>query len=188
MKFIYILLPFFLFAACKKEENQTANLAADHTKKSGEVKYTMPQEWQAEPPASRMRKAQYKIPGVDGAGDAELAVFVFPGGGGTVHANINRWVGQFKQPDGSSTDDKTITEIIKVNDLEVTKMYVTGTYLKSTSMMMQGPVEELPDYAMLAAIVKTGVNPWFFKATGPQKTIDHWQPAFDKFVQTLKIN
>jgi len=30
-----------------------------------------------------------------------MAVFVFPGGGGGVQANINRWVSQFKQPDGS---------------------------------------------------------------------------------------
>ena len=57
---------------------------------------------------------------------------------------------------------------------------------KST-MMMGGPVEELKDYAMLAAIVETANGPWFFKATGPENTIEHWRQTFNEFVQSFKI-
>jgi len=154
---------------------------------SGEISYSVPAEWQSEKPKSRMRKAQYRIPGVEGAGDAEMAVYVFPGTGGSVQANINRWISQFKQPDGSDSKEKTKIINITVNNMTVTKMYVTGTYLKSSSqMMMGGPKEEMQEYAMLAAIVETSKDPWFFKMTGPQKTIDSCQPEFDKFVNSFK--
>ena len=154
---------------------------------SGEVKYSVPVEWKSEIPKSKMRKAQYKIPGFEGRADAEMAVFVFPGTGGSVQANIDRWMGQFIQPDGSDTKDKAEITKVKINNFSVTKMYVTGTHLKSKSpMMMSGPKEELSNYAMLAAIVETSKDPWFFKMVGPQKTIDHWRPEFDKFVQTFK--
>jgi len=152
----------------------------------GEISYSVPADWQSEKPKSSMRKAQYKIPGIDGAGDAEMAVFVFPGTGGSVQANINRWISQFKQPDGSESKEKTKLINLTVNNMAVTKMYVTGTYLKSSSqMMMGGPKEEMTEYAMLAAIVETSKDPWFFKMTGPQRTIDHWQPEFDKFVNSF---
>jgi hypothetical protein len=127
------------------------------------------------------------LPGVDGADAAELVVFHFPGTGGSVQANLDRWYGQFKQPDGSETRDHAQSLRVQVGDLNVTTVAVTGTYLKSQSpMMMSGPFDEMPDYAMWAAIVETAKGPWFFKAVGPQKTMAHWQPSFDKFVQSFE--
>jgi hypothetical protein len=153
----------------------------------GELTYSVPTEWKSEIPKSQMRKAQYRIPGVKGDAEGEMTVFVFPGIGGTVQANINRWLGQFKQPDGSDTKKKSEIKKIEINNLSVTKMYVTGTHLKSSSpMMMSGPKEELPNYAMLAAIVETSKDPWFFKLVGPQITVDHWRPEFNKFVTSFK--
>jgi len=135
-----------------------------------------------------MRKDQYALPGVDGAGDGEMVVFFFPGAGGGVEDNLKRWYGQFKQPDGSATEEHVELKQVTANNLPVTLAYVTGTYLQSTSpMMMGGPVEERPDYSMLAAIVETAEAPWFFKATGPKKTIDHWRPSFDAFVKTFRV-
>ena len=191
---IFILLCFsvWFLAGCnggekadpeaKSESMQTAG-----NQPAGEVEYTAPESWIKQEPSSHMRKAQYSLPGVNGADSAELAVFFFPGTGGSVQANLDRWYGQIKQPDGSSTADKAKSEKIEVGGLQVTVVHVTGTYLKSQSMMMAGPVEELPDYAMLAAIVETTNGPWFFKAVGPEKTIEHWRPSFDQFVRTFKI-
>ena len=39
---------------------------------------------------------------------------------------------------------------------------------------------------MVAAIVETSTDPWFFKTTGPQATIDHWRGEFEKFAGTIK--
>jgi hypothetical protein len=131
-----------------------------------------------------MRKAQFKLPGKNHSLDAELAVFVFPGGGGGVQANIDRWIGQFKQPDGSSSEHKTEINKVISNDLPVTLVYTTGTYLSGS--MGGGNSQELPGFAMIAAIVETSRDPWFFKAIGPQETIDAWRPAFKDFANTFK--
>ncbi len=181
-----------LQACSSKKENtqQTQSPAMEqaHPATGTEVTYTAPDGWQKEKPASSMRKAQFGLPGSDGAANGELAVFFFPGTGGSVDANLQRWYGQFKQPDGSPTTDHVDKKTVTVNGLDVTEVFVTGTYLKSKSpMMMGGPVEEMKDYAMWAAIVETPNGPWFFKATGPVQTLDHWKPAFDQFVQTFKL-
>ena len=159
---------------------------ANTTKNGGNISYSAPEGWILETPTSAMRKAQYKLSGQGEWGDAELAVFNFPGTGGSVDANLERWYRQFKQPNGSPTREHAKKENIKVNDLEVTFVYTTGTYLKSTSPMMQGPVEEKVDFALLAAIVDLPNGPWFFKATGPRATIDYWRKSFDSFVKTFK--
>jgi hypothetical protein len=167
-----------VFAACSsKEEAEVApetdvqtqsQLPANHPPVSGtEIKYSAPQGWIAETPSGSMRKAQYKLPGVEGKDPAELAVFHFPGTGGSVEANLSRWYGQFKQPAGGSTQERAETKSVMATELPVTIVYTTGTYLKSSSpMSMGGPVEELPGYALLAAIVETAGGPWFFKAPG----------------------
>ena len=189
----FFVLPAVLFfcAGCqsqKPEETAAQTAAPAAQKPSGEVTYTVPEGWVAQPPSSQMRKAEFALPGVEGKEAAELAVFFFPGMGGSVEANLERWYGQFEQSDGSATKHRAQSQQLEVNGLAVTVVSVAGTYLKSSSpMMMGGPTEKLPDYAMLAAIVETGGGPWFFKAVGPQATIAHWRPSFDAFVRSFKI-
>jgi len=156
---------------------------------SGDVLYTIPAGWVEEAPTSSMRRAQYKWPGTEGLADAEIAVFFFPGTGGSVQANLSRWYGQFKQPDGSPTAAVAKSEKRMVKDLPVTITYATGTYLKNAGMMMgdSHPAQELKNYALLAAIVETAHGPWFFKATGPNKTIQHWRNSFDEFVNSFTL-
>ena len=183
---VMLFIMTILIIGCTDKKPDTENVEQSGLV-PGEISYSIPADWKSEKPISSMRKAQYRIPGVEGVEDAEMAVFVFPGTGGSVKANINRWIGQMKQPDGSDSKEKTEIKNLTINNYPVTIMYVTGTFLKSSSpMMMSGPKEELPDYAMLSAIVETSKDPWFFKMVGPQKTIDHWRPEFDKFVNSFK--
>jgi len=192
-RFLVIPVVLLFIAGCqsKKEEQQSDTQAAASTPQAlpaGEVVYSAPEDWLEHPPTSQMRKAEFRWPGVEGNEDAELAVFFFPGMGGSVQANLDRWYGQFKQTDGSATAQQAHTQKVDANGLVVTVTHVTGTYLKSQSpMMMSGPVEEKPNYAMLAAIVETANGPWFFKATGPEATISHWRPSFDAFVKALRV-
>jgi len=173
---------------CKTDtnnDNETNQIATN----IGELSYTAPEAWEAQKPSSSMRKAQYRIPGTDDSGDAELAVFVFPGSGGTVEANLQRWYGQFKQPDGSASADQAKLQKLTVNKLSVTTVYLEGIYLKSKSqMMMGGEIEEIPDSALLAAIIETGGDPWFFKAVGPRATLDNNQDEFNQLVQSITLS
>jgi len=175
---------FFLYQGCKSEDEKEQQLPAHGmSDMAGDVAYTIPDEWKVEKPSNAMRKAQFRIPGVEDFGDAEMAVFVFPGGGGAVQANINRWIGQFKQPDGSESMEKVEVKKIESGEFPVTIVYVTGTYQSGS---MGGPVSELTDHAMIAAIVETSTDPWFFKTTGPATTINHWRQSFEKFAGTMR--
>lgn len=173
-------------SASKKTEDVHSGMTSMESMSGGEVTFKAPDGWLAETPTNPMRKAQYRLPGQ--AGDGEMAVFFFPGAGGSVDANLDRWYGQFKQPDGKATKDKVTSQSKEVNGLKVTVVYVTGTYLKSRDgSMMGGPVDEMPNYALRAAIVETSNGPWFYKAVGPQKTIDQWNKAFEEMVNSFSM-
>ena len=153
----------------------------------GEISYTVPEGWIRQKPSSPMRHDQFLLPGLADTQPAELAVF--SGIGGSVEANLSRWYGQFKQPDGKETKDLIKQKKIQVTGLTVTVVFLTGTFMKSRApMMMGGPVDELGGYALLAAIAETKQGLWFFKATGPEDTINRWQKSFDEFVQSFRVN
>ena len=130
------------------------------------LSYQPPARWVSDKPSSSMRLAQYRLPAAPGdSEDAECALFVFPGTGGTVDANLGRWYGQFSQPDGSSTEARAQVESFMAGDLPVTIVEVTGTY--SGGMSGTGPH---PGYALAAGIIESD-SPWFLKCTGPAATI-----------------
>ncbi|HKP84842.1 MAG TPA: hypothetical protein VJZ26_02020, partial [Blastocatellia bacterium] len=99
----------------------------------GNLQFKPPAGWNAEQPSGSMRYAQYKLPRAEGdAADAALVVYYFgQGQGGPVEANLDRWIGQMQQPDGSSSKSKAKTENITVNKMPVTLLDVTGTYTES---------------------------------------------------------
>jgi hypothetical protein len=186
--FFFCFILFSLNCSKSKQNQQTQTTAPSmESMPSGEVDFTTPNNWIAEPPSNAMRKAQYKIPGASGSEDGELGVFFFQGAGGSVEANLSRWYSQFKQPDGSDTKDKVTSEKKEINGMPVTVVYVTGIYMKPRGGMMGGPVDEMKSYAMRAAIVETAGGPWFFKAVGPQTTIDKCFDGFNSMVQSFKI-
>lgn len=150
----------------------------------GPIKAKIPAEWTEQTPSSSMRKGQYALPKVAGDGeDGELAVFYFGSGqGGSVEANIERWIGQISQPDGSSSKDKAKTNKKEIGGMPVTLVDVSGTY--SAGMMSNAPPRQ--GYRMLAAVAETTEGPWFFKLTGPEKTIAKWSSSFDQFIGSFK--
>jgi hypothetical protein len=150
----------------------------------GPIKAKVPSEWTVQTPTSSMRKFQYGLSKVAGDGeDGELVVFYFgPGQGGSVEANIERWIGQISQPDGSSSKDKAKTNKKEIGGMPVTLVDVSGTY--SAGMMSNAPPRQ--GYRMLAAVAETTEGPWFFKLTGPEKTISKWSSSFDQFIGSFK--
>ena len=150
---------------------------------AGSLKFTAPAGWVAETPTSSMRKAQYRLPKADGdSEDGELAVFYFGGGGGGVQMNIDRWIGQFSKPDGSPVTDAR-TSHRTVHGIPLTIVDVTGTYVGG-----MGSAETKPktDFRMLAAVAEAGNGPWFFKLTGPAKTVTRWEPSFRSFLDSIQ--
>ena len=151
------------------------------------LRYEPPRDWIEEPAASPMRVAQFRLPRVPGdPEDGELVVFYFGGSGGTVEANLQRWIGQMEQPDGGSSFAVASTTAFDANGLDVTLLDVPGTYVAA---VRPGAAErfEKPDFRLLAAVVETPAGPWFFKLTGPVRTIARWNAAFGEFLRTARV-
>ena len=148
--------------------------------------YTAPAGWRPRPPASAMRVAEFIIPRAQGdAEDGEVIVYYFGTGAGTVDANIDRWIGQMQQPDGSSTKEKARRSVQTVNGLTVTGVDVTGTYVAE---MRPGAAEHFnkPGFRLRAAVVETPRGPYYIKMTGPARTIGAADAAFAAFLGSLR--
>jgi hypothetical protein len=129
-----------------------------------------------------MRRAQYRVPGP--AGDAECVVFYFgPGQGGDASSNAARWAGQFHAPDGGGSAPAPRTAGLRVGDLEVTTVEVEGTYSGGMGGAATGGK---PGYRLVGAIVAGPDANWFFKLTGPEKTVAAQKGAFEGMIRSLR--
>lgn len=135
-----------------------------------------------------MRVAEFSLPRAAGdTEDAQLVVYYFGGSGGTVEANLQRWVGQMQQPDGKPLPAGAAKkETRRVNGLSLTLLDVSGTYVAETA---PGASERhhKPNFRLRAGVVETSNGPYFIKLTGPANTIAKWDRAFEQFVASLKF-
>ncbi len=165
--------------------SENAHIAMDRIQ-IGSLELSVPKGWIREAPKSSMRAAQFRLPRVNGdLEDAEVAVFSRIGG--SVEQNIERWVGQFTQPGGGPSSGLERIKDFQVNDLKITLVYLEGIYA-SRGINMAAPVLEKPDYCLLAAIVKTPDGPYYFKATGPVKTVQNWAGSFDELTHSFQFS
>lgn len=177
-KRILIVLIALLSLGCTKNDDKMKVHSSSLT-------WAHPAGWIEETP-SPMRKAQYRLPKADGdSEDVTVAVFYFPGQGGSVEANLDRWYGQFIQSDGRPT--KETAKVVKnnVNGLQQTTVDVKGTYLESMRPMGGGATSK-PNFRMLAGIVETTNGPWFVKLIGPTNSVEHWEESFETFMKSIK--
>ena len=99
------------------------------------LRFEMPKGWVPKAPSSSMRVAEFVLPKADGdAEDATLTVYSFPGGGGTVEANLERWIGQMSQPDGKPSKEVAKTSTMtSTSGVKMTLVDVPGTYIAEVS-------------------------------------------------------
>ena len=153
----------------------------------GRLLFEAPDGWKTRPPASAMRAAEFILPKVEGdPEDADVVVYYFGGQGGDVEANISRWVAQMQQPDGRASKDVAKRTTRTVNGIDMTILDVTGTYVAE---VRPGATEHFnkPGFRMRTVVVPTPRGPYFIKMLGPDKTVQHWGPAFDTFLGTIKF-
>ncbi len=151
------------------------------------ISWTDPPTWKRVTPSNAMRQASFEIPAAEGDNEgAELNVFYFgprrPGGGDAIEANVNRWVGQFKGlPPEAVVRDTTEANGLKQHTVEIK----TGTFA-SGGMMMGAPPVDKPEFGLLGGIVESPHGDYFFKMTGPAKTVAAARTAFLEFMKSVK--
>jgi hypothetical protein len=152
---------------------------------AGSLTYSPPTGWKAVATASALRVAQFSLPRATGdAADAELIVYYFGGSGGSVDANIDRWLGQMQQPDGRASKAVGMRETRTVNGLSIALVDVSGTYVAEVTPGGDARHNN-PGFRLRAAVVETPGGPYFIKLTGPAKTVAAHGHALDSFVSSL---
>jgi hypothetical protein len=144
-----------------------------------------PPAWQARPPASTMRLAEFALPDAGGETEpSEVVVFFFgPGQGGSVEANLNRWSAQFSDAEGNHPEPA----IQKVPDaaFATTIVEFRGNYARGIGMGGT-PDEAKPDQILLAAVVETPGGNLYVQAHGPAASIMAQEDAFRAFVSGIR--
>jgi hypothetical protein len=166
----------------------SASKTASSQTVAGELRYKVPEGWTVEKPTSEMRFAQYKLPKAAGDGeDGLLIVYYFgKGQGGTPEANIERWINQVKQPNGSASNDKAKIEKQTVNGLQVTTLDLLGNYSGGMSAD-SAPQDSKSIYRLRGAIIETPKGSYFAKLTGPEKTVAHWDRTFNDYIHSFEF-
>ena len=151
------------------------------------VSFTPDTRWIREEPTSDHRMIQYRLRGEPSqVGDARLVVYYFGAeGAGSVDANIARWAGQFRQPDGLPSLDVARRHEFEVNGVKVRTIALEGTYVAAVT---PGSEEQLnrPHRGLHAAVVLTDAGPYYFKVVGPAETVDLWTASLKEMIGSLE--
>jgi hypothetical protein len=155
---------------------------------TGDLHFKAPDGWTTEKSSSSMRVAQYKLPKVEGdKEDASLVLYYFGSTqGGTAQANIDRWIGQMQQTDGSDSKSKAKTDSLTVNGLKVTTVDVTGTYTAEMAPG-SGTFHNDENYRLRAAVIETPKGNYFVKLAGPAKTIARWDQSYTDYLKSFEF-
>lgn len=163
-------------------------MGADDAKKTveaGGATFQVPESWKSIPTNSQMRKAQLKVEPVEGDDfPAELILYVFPGGAGSVEANVARWQKQFEGSDGNPP--KIESKKVKAKNAEATRVETAGLYHPTAFPgVPAGP--DRPNARLLGAIVQTDKYGYYLKMVGPDKTMKEASKAFDDLIASLEV-
>jgi hypothetical protein len=163
------------------------SVAADEPKQTIDARgltFEAPKSWKSSPPTSQMRRAQLKADPIEGDDyPAELIVFAFPGGAGTVEANLERWRKLFQDEDGNPP--KIETKTVQGKNTEVVRAETHGEY--HPAQFPGRPPEPVRKNArLLGAIVTAGDASYYIRMVGPDKTMKKLTADFDEMLKTIK--
>jgi hypothetical protein len=142
-----------------------------------DLTWTADPSWRVQKNPNPMRKVTYLVPKVEG--DPENGDLSISQAGGGTDPNIKRWGAQFE----GGAQPKITTRM--VGTLRVILVEDHGTY----TAMSGGGETPAPktDWALLGAIVEATTPPYFFKLTGPAKTVAAAHNAFDAMVGSFVL-
>jgi len=162
-----------------------ATFAADY--ELAGMKSKVPAGWKEEQPSSTMRMGQFKLPKAEGdTEDAEIAVFRFPGGSGTVEANLKRQLAKFKTPEGKAEPENKVDKM-KVGTKEATIQDVKGTFLsKFPPFAPNAKTTEKADWRQLYVVFSDDKGEYYLTLLGPGKTVEKHKKDFEEFLTSFK--
>ncbi len=163
-------------------------VAADEARQTIDARgltFQVPKSWKSSPPTSSMRRAQLTVEPAEGDDyPAEMIVYAFPGGAGSVEQNLARWQTQFKDEKGEPP--KIESNKVRGKNVEVTRAEIRGEY-HPPQFPGQAPQPVRKDARMLAAIVMGDDASFYIRMIGPDKTMTKLRPEFDEMLRTIQL-
>lgn len=146
-----------LLAACHQKQPPTSTQNPSPRTEEGLLAFQAPADWTSQPPANKLRKAQYAVPDKEKrAGPAEFTYSYFgSAGGATIEENVRRWAEQV----GASAEDANVEKAQGAHPVTLVTCESGGRRL-------------------LAAAVEAPNGQHFFKLVGPDATVAGWAPEF----------
>lgn len=151
----------------------------------GKIRLMAPGEWKVIEPRVRIIEHEFALPGKEKDDvPGRLTIMI---AGGSVEDNIERWLGQFAQPDRADTKERAKIEQDKIEGMKVHWVDVAGTFKDQAGPF--APAVERERYRMLAAIIELGDGRrgnYFIKLTGPEETLGFQEENFRDFVKSVR--
>lgn len=149
----------------------------------GTLRLVAPETWQRKQPQSPIVEHEFAIAPAEGDDHPGRMTLMAAGGG--AQANIERWYGQFTQPDGGNTSDRAKVKKLQVAGDAVQVVDISGTYRDQRGP--NAPAVERSKYRMLAAIIPSkAAGTYYLKFYGPERTVAAQEPAFMKMIEGLE--
>lgn len=156
------------------------------------LRFDTPAGWVAVEPFEPERVAEFVVPrAAEDAEDAECVVYHFggdeddQGGAVTIEAQLERWTNEMLQPDGRPSADVATTSRFEVDGRQVTMLDVPGIFAAEV-LPGAGMRYYKREFRLKAAVVESPDGPFFFKLTGPDQTVTHWESAFAALVDSVR--
>ena len=184
---IAALFCFSLSAIAEDKKPDEKKEPTPFTVADGKLAFKAPGEWTKKTPKIKFIEAEFEAPAAKG--DENAGRLTVLGAGGDVKVNIERWFGQFTQPDGSNTKDKAKVEKKSIGGNTVHLVDISGTYKDMPGgPNAGGKTINRENYRMLAAIIETKeAGNYFVKFYGPKATIAENEKAFQELLGSLVV-
>jgi hypothetical protein len=157
-----------------------------------------PAEWEQQKPRNRLIELEFLVPAKEEAtpeaADSKAAEgkpaapgrFTVMQSGGTIRANLIRWVGQFKDPQAPEGSEVGQAKKLDIDGMPAHLIDLSGTFIDSPRGPF-GPKVERENYRMLAAILETkDSGNYFFKLVGPEELIKEQAEAFVEMLKGIQ--
>jgi len=162
---------------------------ADGIVKFGPFTARLPTGWKPVAPYSDEYVLQLEIQPLDGDPEAGTVLISFHGADDEidVQSYINRWYGQIIARGGRPTVETARHEEFYHNGLDIHLIRFSGTFRQSR---LRGDPEDSrkPNWMHLSAVVRTPGGPWFFRGTGPKRTMLANLERVRRFLMSLEYH
>ncbi len=138
--------------------------------------------------ASDMKAASYTYGPLESDKEPSLLNVYYFGQnqGGTIEANVDRWIKQMSMPDGGDPANAAIRYTMDVNGMPAHVLTLYGTFNDPVGGPMSQVTTPRENYRLIGVIVEAPQGSVFFKLTGPDYTAKIMVEAFITMVKQVQ--